>query len=74
MTPTEAVTGGFGLMIIDLAADFYANDSLVASTQLERLQRLFDVLTILFDRVGLHTNTANMVGMLCQPCHAPGGM
>ena len=33
VTPTEAVTGGLGLKIIDLATYFYADDSLVASTQ-----------------------------------------
>ena len=33
VTTTEAVTGGLGLMIIDLASYFYADDGLVASTQ-----------------------------------------
>ena len=72
VTPTEAGTGGLGLKIIDLAAYFYANDILVELTQPERLQRTFNVLNSLFDRVELRTNTANMVGMVCQPFHAPG--
>ena len=37
MMPSEAVTGGIGLTIIYLAAYFYAQDSLVASIQTERL-------------------------------------
>ena len=74
VTPTEAVTVGLGLKIIDLEAYFDANYVLLASNQPERLHRDFDVLTGLFGRVGLCTNTANMVGMVCNPCHAPGGM
>ena len=45
---------------------------LVASTQPESLQRAFDVLTGLFDRVGLRTNTNKTVSMACQPFHATG--
>ena len=74
VTPTEAGTGGLGLIIIDLAAYFYAGDGLVAPTQPEILQRSFDVLTRLFDRVSLQTNMTKTVGMVCQPCHTPGGM
>ena len=62
------------MTIVDLEAYFYANDSLVASTQPESLNRAFDVLTGLFDRVGLQTNTAKTVAMVFHPCHAPGGM
>ena len=71
--PTEAGTGGLGLNIIHLEAYFYADDGLVASTQPERLQRAFDVLTGLFNRVVLKKNTENTAVMVCQPCHAPGG-
>ena len=39
VTPTEAVTRGLGLTIIDLAAYLYADDGLVGSTQPERLLR-----------------------------------
>ena len=65
VTPTEAGTGGLGLTIINMAAYFYAKKSLVASNQPERLQRLFDVLTRLFNQVGLWINTAKTVGMVC---------
>ena len=67
-------TGGLGLIIIDLAAYFYADDSLLVSNQLERIQRAFDVLTGLFEQVGLQTNKAKTIGMVCQPCHVPGRM
>ena len=69
--PTEAGTGGLVKVIIDLVEYFYAENSLVASTQLERLQRAFEVLTGLFGRFGLRTNTAYTVGMICHPFHAP---
>ena len=74
VAPTEAVTGGLGLTIIDLAGYFYSNDGLVVSTQTERLQRAFYILTGLFNQVVICTNTAKTVGMVCQPYHAPGGM
>ena len=72
--PTEAGRGGIGQTIIDLEAYFYADDGIVALNQPERLWRAYDVLTGLFDRVGLKTNTAKMVSMVRQSCHAPGGM
>ena len=72
--PTEAGTGGLGLTIIDLVVYLYAYDGLLTSTHLERLQRVFDVLASLFGRVGLRTNMAKTVGMVCHTCHAPGGM
>ena len=72
--PTEAVMVGLGLTIIYLAAYFYANNVLVASNQPERLQKAFDILTSLFDHVSLCTNMAKTVGVVCQPCHAPGRM
>ena len=39
-----------------IAAVFYADDSLVAARDPTLLQRAFDILTALFDRVGLATN------------------
>ena len=72
--PTDAGTGRLGLTIIYLAAYFYAENVLVVSTQLERLQRAFDVLTSLFEQVGIRKNTEKTVNMLHQPFHAPGGM
>ena len=38
------------MKIIELAAYFYADDGLVASTQPERLEMAFDILTGLFNR------------------------
>ena len=72
--PSEAVTGGFGMTIIDLAAYFHAGVSLVASKRLGRLQMGLDVLTGPFDRVDLKENMEKTVGMVYQPCHASGGM
>ena len=74
VVPTEDGTEGLGMLIQDLAAYLYANDGLIASTHLERLQRAFDVLAVLFERVSLRTNTRKTVNMACQPCHASGQM
>ena len=54
---SEEGTGGLGMNIMDLAAYFYADNVLVASTQPERLERTFDVLTGLFERFVLRKNT-----------------
>ena len=64
VTPIESGTGGLGLTIFDLVYYLYADDGLVSSTRSERLQRSFDVLTGLFDRVGLRTNMENTVGIV----------
>ena len=74
VTPSEAGTGGLGLMIIELAAYFYANNGLVVSTQPERIHRAFDILTSLFNWVVLRKKTAKTVGMVYQPCHTMRGM
>ena len=74
VTPAEVGMGGLGLTIIDLEEYFYADDSLVASNQPESLQRAFEVLVDLFNLVGIWKNTEKIVGMVCQPCHLPGGM
>ena len=42
--------------------------------QPKRLQGEFDVLTDLFDWVGLRKNTHKIVSMECQPCHTTGRM
>ena len=47
--PSEAGMGGLGMIIIDLMAYLYATNGLVESTQPKRIQRVFDVLTSLFD-------------------------
>ena len=65
----EEGTERLGISIWDLAAYFYAENGLIASTQTERLQREFAILTCLFDQVGLRTSTQKMVSMSCQPCH-----
>ena len=39
VTPTEADMGGLGLTIIDLVAYLYADNSLMVSTQTDRLHR-----------------------------------
>ena len=57
--------GGLGLTIIDLEAYFYADDGIISLTQPDRIQRAFDVLTGLFDQVGLRMNTEKTVIMVC---------
>ena len=49
------------------AALFYADDGMVAYTDPGWLQLVFDMLTGLFDRVGLHTNVRKTMGMVCSP-------
>ena len=71
MELTEDGTKGLGLSIQDLAVYFYTENVFITSTQPERLQRAFDVLTGLFDWIGLQTNARKMVSMECQTCHAP---
>ena len=66
-------TEGFVQDIQRLAKYFYADDGFLASTRATRLQRVFNVLTELFDRVGLRTNVGKTVSMACQPCCAIGG-
>ena len=61
-------------MVRELSEYFYADYGPVASTQLERLQRVFEVLTGLFDQVGIRTNTRKTVIMAYHPCHAPSMM
>ena len=68
---TKAVVGGLGATIQDLTAYFYVGGGIVASTQPERLQGVFNVLTDLSDRVGFRSNTRKTVSMACQPFHAP---
>ena len=71
---TEDGMEGLGLSILYSAAYFYANYGIFTSTQQERLQRAFDILIVLFGRVGLMTNTRKTVSMACQTCHTPGRM
>ena len=66
VTATEKGTEGLGMSVWDLVVYFHTGDELVDSTQLERLQRVFNVLTGLFYRFGLNTNTRKMVIMAFQ--------
>ena len=50
-----------------LLACFYADDGLVLSREPAMLQRAFDILTGLFDRVGLRTNTKKTEVMIMLP-------
>ena len=68
---TEAGVEGIGALIQDLTAYFYADNRLVMSTQLKRLQRALNVLTNLFNQVGLWKNKRNTVSMACQTRHTP---
>ena len=71
--PVAANTKGFRKYIQRLVTDFYADNGLLLSTGATHIQRTFGTLTELFGRVGLRTNVAKTVSMVCQPCHALGG-
>ena len=58
---------GLGLSTRYLVVYFYAGYGLVALTQPDKPKRSFDVLTGLFDRVGLRMNTSKMVIIACHP-------
>ena len=49
----EAVPDSYGRVVRWLAAFFYDDNGILTLTRTERLQAVFDVLTGLFDRVGL---------------------
>ena len=51
---------------------FYADDDMVASSDPQWLQGVFNTLVGLFDRVGLRMNVGKTVGMVCHPCQAAG--
>ena len=44
---------------------------LVASPHPESLQRELNILTDLFNQVGLRKNVLKTVSMYCQPCYIP---
>ena len=67
-----AGTSGFGSGITGRAAFFYADDGLVASTNRAWLQYAFEVLTELFERMGLKCNIKKTVVMICHPGFSPG--
>ena len=51
---------------------FYADNGMVASSDLRWLQGEFSTLVGLLERVGLQTNGGKTVGMICRPCQAEG--
>ena len=51
----------------------YADNGMVASTDLGWLQTAFETLMGLFDRLVLKTNPAKTVGMVCHPCRGGRG-
>ena len=53
---------------------FYADDSMVASSDPAWIQGAFNSLVGLFNRVGLQTNIGKTVGMVCHPCQAEGNI
>ena len=74
VVPTEDSTERLGLLIQYLMVYLYADYGLVASTQMEILQRVFEILAILFNQVRLQTSMRNTVSMACHTCHAPSQM
>ena len=52
-----------------LAACFYADNGLVAARDADTLQKMFDIMTGLFDCVGLRINTTKTEVMLCVAGH-----
>ena len=56
-----------------LAVLFYTGDGILTSPRPAHLQDALDVLTEMFDRVGLQTNVNKTVGMVCQTCYMAGG-
>ena len=66
VAPTKDSMEVLGLSIQELTAYLYADNGLIVSTRPERLQREFDVLTGIFDWVGLRTNTRKIVSMVCH--------
>ena len=66
----EAGMKGWGREIQQRDKFFYMDDGLIASTHPEWLQGAFDVLTGMFNWVGLKTNIWNTIGIICHPCRA----
>ena len=64
----QLVAGGLGLDDVrQLFACFYADDGLLVVRKPEHLQLVFDLLTSLFNRVGLKTNTTKTKAMSFLP-------
>ena len=63
-----AITEGFKRYVQRLETYFYPDYMPIVSMRETRLQKDFDTLTELFNCVGLRTNVAKTVIMVCQPC------
>ena len=72
VAPMEAGSEGLGKTIQELEDFFYADDGIVKSPRTERLHRVFNILTDIFGRFGLHKNVWKRVSMSCWPCYNPG--
>ena len=69
VAPMEAGEEVLRETIHKLAALSYADGGLVVLPWPERIQKAFNVLTDLFNRVGLRTTVRNTVRMACRPCY-----
>ena len=65
VAPTEDGAEGIRETIHELAAYFYAYDGLVTLPWTEQLQRAFNFLTDILNRVGIHMNVRKTVRMAC---------
>ena len=63
----EAGPKDFGCTVADKVTFFYVDDALVASTNPVWLQQAFGILIGLFEWLGLRTNVAKTVGIVCRP-------
>ena len=53
-------------------SSFYADNEMVSSTYPGWIQLVLNVLTEIFERVGLRTNVQKTVGMVCRTYRAAG--
>ena len=58
---------GLGYKVDNRQVLFYADDGFLSSTHAEWLQAAFDLLTALFDRIGLCTNPKKTKVIVCLP-------
>ena len=64
----EAEPDGFGRASGHMVTFFYVDNRFLDYTREERLQQEFNMLTNLFDRVGLIMNVRKTVSVVCQTC------
>jgi hypothetical protein len=63
----EVARDGVGEAVQLFIALFYVDNGRIGSRDPEQVQRAFDILIDLFERVGLFTNVGNMKAMICIP-------